>query len=137
MSIKDDLKDQQYIKAGKNYNIPVEMKTFSNGGVTIADLGKFAMLDSNANVIVNDGSKIPVGIISEIAHTGVLVTLSSELVLAKCDSSVFAVNDEVFISASGLATSTAGTVSVGIALAPAGLDNDNLTKIVKIKFRGI
>jgi hypothetical protein len=136
MSIKEDLKNQQYIKAGRNYNIPVEQKTFSNGGVTIADLGKFAMLDSVANVIVNDGSKIPVGIISEIAHTGVLVTLTSELVLAKCDSSTFAANDEVFISATGLVSKT-GTVSVGIALAPAELDNDNSTKIVKIKLRGI
>jgi hypothetical protein len=136
MAIKDDLKNQQYIKAGRNYNLPVEQKTFSNGGVTIADLGKFAMLDSNANVIINDGSKIPVGIISEVAHTGVLVTLTSELVIVKCDSSVFAPNDEVFISASGLASKT-GTVSVGIALAPVELDSDNSTKIVKIKFKGI
>lgn len=137
MSIKEDLKSQQYIKAGRNYNLPVEQKTFSNGGVTIADLGKFAMLDSSSNIIVNDGSKIPAGIISEIAHTGVLTTLTSELVLVKCDSSVFAVNDEVFISATGLATKTAGTISVGIALAPAELDSDNSTKIVKIKLRGI
>jgi hypothetical protein len=136
MTIKEDLKNQQYIKAGRNYNLPVEQKTFSNGGLTISDLGKFAMLNANADVIVNDGSKIPVGVISEIAHTGILLTLSSELVLVKCDNSAFTVNDEVFISSSGLATKT-GTVSVGIALASAELDTDAITKILKIKLRGI
>jgi hypothetical protein len=136
MTIKEDLKNQQYIKAGRNYNLPVEQKTFSNGGLTISDLGKFAMLNANADVVVNDGSKIPVGVISEIAHTGILLTLSSELVLIKCDNSVFAVNDEVFISSSGLATKT-GTISVGIALAGAELDTDGTTKILKIKLRGI
>jgi len=136
MTIKEDLKNQQYIKAGRNYNLPVEQKTFSNGGLTISDLGKFAMLNANADVIVNDGSKIPLGVISEIAHTGILLTLSSELVLVKCDNSVFAVNDEVFISSSGLATKT-GTIAVGIALATAELDSDATTKILKIKLRGI
>jgi hypothetical protein len=136
MTIKEDLKNQQYIKAGRNYNLPVEQKTFSNGGLTISDLGKFAMLNANADVIVNDGSKIPVGVISEIAHTGILLTLSSELVLVKCDNSAFTVNDEVFISSSGLATKT-GTVAVGIALASAELDTDAITKILKIKLRGI
>jgi hypothetical protein len=136
MSLEDDLKQQQYIKAGRNINIPLPMKTFSNGGVVVADLGKFAMLDSSANVIINDGSKIPVGVISEIAHTGVLVSLSSELIYVKCDNSVFAVNDEVFLSSTGLATKT-GTISVGIAVAVAELDNDGTTKILKIKLRGI
>jgi len=136
MTIKEDLKNQQYIKAGRNYNLPVEQKTFSNGGLTINDLGKFAMLDINQNAIINDGTKQSIGVISEKAHTGILVTLTSELIYVKCDNSLFEVNDDVFISSSGLVSKT-GTVSVGFALAGAELDSDGTTKILKIKLKGI
>lgn len=137
MTLKNDLEQQQYIRAGRNYNLPVPMKTFSNGGVTIADLGKFAMLDANQNVIVNDGTKIPNGIISQIAHTGVLLTLSSELIYVKVDSSTVNVNDELFINSNGLATTTAGTISVGKAEAGVETDSDGTTKILKMKYKGI
>ena len=109
----DNMKLQQYKVAGKNINVPCEMKTFSKGTVTVNDLGKFGQLNAG-NIVIADGSVPTVGVISEFTHNGILITSSSEYIYVLADE-LFNENDIVYVGSNGKASKT-GTIKVGMAL---------------------
>jgi len=113
MTAINDMTVQMHKLAGKNINIRCEAKTFSNGNVTVDDLGKFAMIQAG-NIYVNDGSKPTIGVISEVTHNGILITSSSEYIYVLATES-FQENDLVYVGANGRASKT-GTIKVGMAL---------------------
>ena len=137
MSMYDDMQTSMNTKAGFNGNISVEAKTWSlsgdaNKGLKVADMGKFLMENNLGDAIINDGTKQPIGVASEVRVNCVLTTFKSQMIYVKCDSSSFAVGEPVYSDSSGLATSS-GTIIAGYVLAGTELDNDGTTKIIKIR----